>query len=107
MSGPIVYRALWLAVITAAGGQCECSSACGKKHKDGRCSKLEGQGLAGKELHLSAIPQDLGLPVHKAATLPARELKAVCPECFKGITAASKRAAVGRAVAATEQDSLF
>lgn len=108
MGGPIVCRALWLAVIEAAGGQCECSSACGKNHRGGRCQRIEGQGVHSLgRIHLSAVPKRLGMPFHMAASLPAADLKAVCPECFKGMAASNKKAAEGRAAAATEQASLF
>lgn len=90
---PLVGAALWNTVMRAAGHRCQCQGACGKKHatrtrKPGRCEHYNGEHISKRgELTLIATPRD---PVNEgdfatAATLPARRLLALCPECYDAV----------------------
>lgn len=104
MKEPVVGAALWREVVALAGERCQCTGACGKKHrgpdrKPGRCEAIE-HGRA----HLLALPRNPLLPWHKAAGLPARHLIAFCPDCAAGV-----RRAINRGIKAQppQADGLF
>lgn len=98
---PLVGAAIWQAVIDRCGGRCECQGACGKKHDperkrvQGRCDATNGQRTTKRGIiALIATPRD---PVnessfHVAASLPARRLIALCPDCYDGVRRIFKRA---------------
>lgn len=98
---PIVGAALWSAVMKNAEHRCECVGACGKKHdperkrKQGRCDHYNGEHISKRgEVVLIAMPRD---PINEgdfvtAATLPARRLAAMCPECYDAVLAKIRRA---------------
>jgi hypothetical protein len=77
-----------------AGHRCECRGACGKKHSangrrtQGRCDLENGKHISKRgEVVLIAMPRD---PINegcfvKAASLPARRLAAMCPDCHDGV----------------------
>lgn len=111
MKPPIVAADLYSQVLTAAGDQCQCTGACGKRHltperKPGRCEAIEGQyaGPRKGKAHLVALPRNPLLPWHKAASLPAKNLIAFCPVCADGV-----RRAINRGVKAQppQPDGLF
>ncbi|MFD7642320.1 hypothetical protein ACFV4P_16860 [Kitasatospora sp. NPDC059795] len=115
MSGPppLALAGLWLAVITTAGNQCQCTGACGKSHaKDsGRCGREHGgyQQHHGcgtvRLLAAPAEPADLLLPPHHAAALPKQALAAWCPTCHDAALRLARKAAQAAAPAAP--DALF
>ncbi|QTD97029.1 hypothetical protein [Streptomyces cyanogenus] len=91
---PIVGAALWTAVMRNAGHRCECRGACGKKHSapgqrtQGRCDLENGKHISKRgEVVLIAMPRD---PINEgdfvtAASLPARRLAAMCPDCYDAV----------------------
>ena len=91
---PIVGAALWTAVMKNAGHRCECRGACGKRHSvsgsrtQGRCDLENGKHISKKgEVVLIAMPRD---PINEgdfvtAASLPARRLAAMCPDCYDAV----------------------
>ncbi|MET9177779.1 hypothetical protein ABZX88_06075 [Kitasatospora aureofaciens] len=107
-------RGLWLVVLAAAAGRCQCRGTCGKSHdKDGgRCKTVNG-GYGPRHgsgpvrlLAAPAEPADLLLPAHKAAVLPKTALIAWCPECHDATRRAAAKARQANAPA-SEPDSLF
>ncbi|MFB7663944.1 hypothetical protein ACFC1R_08350 [Kitasatospora sp. NPDC056138] len=100
-------QGLWLVVLAAAAGRCQCRGTCGKKHdKDGgRCKTVHGTGPV-RLRAAPAEPADLLLPSHKAAALPKTALIAWCPECHDATRRAAAKAREADAPA-TEPDALF
>lgn len=98
---PLVGAPLWSAVMKNAGHRCECRGACGKKHdpertrQQQRCARINGEHVSKRgEIVLIAMPRD---PINEgdfvtAASLPARRLIAMCPECHDAVRRAIKRA---------------
>ncbi|WP_030273455.1 hypothetical protein [Streptomyces sp. NRRL B-24484] len=105
---------LWLAVLAAASGCCQCRGACGKNHaKDGgRCPREHGgyqQHHGGGTVRLIVAPVDpahLLLPAHRAAALPKHALAAWCPTCHDGARTLARRHQRTTAPA-VEPDTLF
>ncbi|MEW1914634.1 hypothetical protein AB0442_40730 [Kitasatospora sp. NPDC085895] len=105
---------LWLAVLAASAGRCQCRGACGTSHAKhgGRCQREHGgyqQHHGGGTVRLivaPADPADLLLPAHRAAALPKRALAAWCPTCHDGARTRARR--TQRAIApVAEPDGLF
>lgn len=98
---PLVGAPLWSAVMKNAKHRCECRGACGKKHdpertrKQQRCPRINGDHVSKRgEVVLIATPRD---PINEgdfvtAASLPARRLIAMCPECYDAVRRTIKRA---------------
>jgi hypothetical protein len=79
-SKPLVATALWEVVMEAAGWTCQCAGSCGSKHSvTARQCDAKHHGTT----RLTAAPADLGLPPAQAAVLPASELRAWCPPCYR------------------------
>lgn len=105
MTGPLAGTALWRRVIGAAGEVCQCTGACGTKHRDGRgkpCSLRQGEPGRHGPVKLIAAPEDASLSVLEAAQLPAERLRAWCPACWSALAAKARTAA--RAAASVPQD---
>jgi hypothetical protein len=111
MTEPVVGADLWRQVVAAAMDRCQCTGACGKRHltperKPGRCEAVEGRYAGPKKgrAHLLALPRNPLLPWHRAASLPARNLIAFCPDCADGVRRALNR---GVKAQAPQPDGLF
>jgi hypothetical protein len=76
---------LWLEVIARAGGRCECRGACGRKHKNDRCTRENTETAP-----LHAVPRE-PVTTRVAASLPAEAMHALCGPCHD--TTARKHAA--------------
>jgi hypothetical protein len=72
--------ALWLAVVTAAEGQCECPGSCGPKTHFGRCERENDPESTAGLLRLVSRA-DPGLAAERITGLAAGELAAYCPRC--------------------------
>ncbi|MEV0527863.1 hypothetical protein AB0I66_31000 [Streptomyces sp. NPDC050439] len=108
MSEPIAAAALFRTVMAAAEGRCQCEGACGQPHRKsaGRCPHEHDHHTSkhGRLVRLMAAPADpLTSPV-AAASLPAGELRAWCPDCH---TAARRLAEKQRPAAPAGQGGLF
>lgn len=94
ITGPIAAADIWLPVMEAAGHQCQCTGACGKRHLDAnrkpsRCPHENRMHISGVgEIRLIAAPED----VTTAYPPPGAELLAWCPPCFDGRRRLAKRA---------------
>lgn len=109
MTGPLAGTALWLVVIGAAGEVCQCTGACGTKHRDGRgkpCSVAHGELGRHGRVRLIAAPEDASLSVLEAAQLPAERLRAWCPGCWSAL-AAGARTAARTAASVPQTEALF
>lgn len=97
MSEPIAYSGRWRATVGAAGYRCQCTGQCGSAHakSKGRCPREHEQCASHHRgpVHLIAAPADPGVGALEAARLPARSLRAWCPDCHDGARRAGTRAA--------------
>lgn len=96
MSEPLSGVGTWRPVMRAAGYRCQCTGQCGNPHakSDGRCPR-EHDAPSSKRGHLVrllAAPADPLTPPVAAASLPAGELRAWCPECHSAAVRAARRA---------------
>lgn len=93
-------------VVTRAGLRCQCSGACGRKHRDsgGRCASEHGTARP-----LFAAPSDPAVPEHTAWQVPVTELAAWCGPCLDAARrqAARKVAETRAAELAAATDALF
>jgi hypothetical protein len=108
VTGPLAGTELWLVVIAAACGVCQCAGGCGTKHRDGRntpCSVAHGERSSRGPVRLIAAPVDPSISAVEAAQLGAERLRAWCPTCFSGAVAAGRKRA--REAARPQEDSLF
>jgi hypothetical protein len=88
---PIFATPAWILAVTAAGGLCQCTGRCGRKHTrtatPGKCDAR--QGAPGVMLHLA-------------------ETGAVyCLDCFASIERAARAATLAAAAADTDQLDIF
>lgn len=102
MNPPIVGAALWQQVVDRAGGRCQCVGECGGKHGPERCDRENGEHLG--RVRLRAVPADPALPFHRAASLPAEQLHAICPTCHNGVENRRRNAAAAQP---PQPDALF
>ncbi len=96
----VVPLPLWEQVIGRAGGCCQCTGACGRKHADngGRCDRQNGSYASRHTgpVRLLAAPADpisLALPAHQQAHLIAELLAAWCPGCHDAARTRATRTA--------------
>jgi hypothetical protein len=92
--GPIAAGDIWQPVIDRAGGRCQCTGACGKKHADkdkkpGRCEHEQGQRVSRLgEVKLIAAPEDAAEHFPPAGS----PLLAWCQPCYDGRRRIARRA---------------
>lgn len=96
--GPIAAADVWLPVIEAAQGRCQCIGWCGKKHADrhkrpGRCEHEQGQHISDiGEIELIAAP----LEYSESFPPPDAVLFAWCRPCYDGRRLLARREAKAR-----------
>ncbi|MFZ3558792.1 MULTISPECIES: hypothetical protein [unclassified Streptomyces] len=108
MSEPLTGTTTWRPVMAAAGFRCQCTGACGNPHRkgEGRCQHAH-DGYTSKHGHrvrLIAAPVDPLASAVAAASMPASELVAWCPDCH---TAAARRARRTATASTAEASGLF
>ena len=103
---PLAATTVWLHVMRAADGMCQCTGTCGNLHsRSGRRCDVTST----PQHRLSAGPADPMIPPTEAARLPETQLRAWCPVCWTG-TLRRYRAATARAAdrqRADQADTLF
>ncbi|MEV5976136.1 hypothetical protein [Streptomyces sp. NPDC052114] len=108
MSEPIVGAGLFRTVMNAAGSRCQCEGQCGQPHtkSQGRCPHEHDHYTSkhGRLVRLMAAPADPLTSTVAAASLPASELRAWCPDCH---TAARRLAQKQQPTTAAGQCGLF
>lgn len=106
---PLACTAIWLAVMKTAGGMCQCTGACGTKHRNGRdvpCTVEHDELGRHGRVRLIAAPEDASLSVLRAAALPAERLRAWCPPCWSAMATQARRAA-REAASVPQAEALF
>jgi hypothetical protein len=100
VSAPTPAGSIYVQVITAAGGTCECAGVCGRDHRSGggRCARGHAAaGVLGESVDLMtrlyAAPADPSVPAHQAYRVPIEDLTAWCGPCLDGAQRLAKAAA--------------
>ncbi|MGW9437977.1 hypothetical protein [Streptomyces sp. NPDC055607] len=95
MNGPIAAGNVWQPVVDRAGGRCQCTGQCGRKHADkdrkpGRCEHEQGQHISRVgEIKLIAATQEMD-PRYPPAS---GALLAWCQPCYDGRRRIARREA--------------
>ncbi|MET9515042.1 hypothetical protein [Streptomyces sp. NPDC002994] len=90
MRSPIAGAELFNAVMDAADWRCQCEGACGRTHiPGGMCRESHGHGT-----RLVIAPKQPTGTTADAEVRDVEHLRAWCPRCVAGVSAAARAAAL-------------